>query len=120
MQFNHYGGEAALLAADLVNLPLSARLDEVAAVLRVHGVSEPDPTQQQAQRLLDWARQLAACFGCDNVQDQCQRVNSLLAIAASKPYISVHDGHDPHLHYSSLTTTSCPESRPSPPLAWPT
>ncbi|MGH7750811.1 MAG: hypothetical protein ACREQ5_39480, partial [Candidatus Dormibacteria bacterium] len=98
MQFNHYGGEAALLAADLVNLPPSSVAHDVAAVLTTHGVVDPKPTSDQARQLLGWAARLAPCFGTQHSHEQCRLVNELLATAASKPYISVHDGHRPHLH----------------------
>ncbi|MGH3764404.1 MAG: CGNR zinc finger domain-containing protein [Pseudonocardiaceae bacterium] len=101
MQFNHYGGEAALLAADLVNLPPSSVAHDVAAVLTTHGVVDPKPTSDQARQLLGWAARLAPCFGTQHSHEQCRLVNELLATAASKPYISVHDGHRPHLHYRS-------------------
>ncbi|MGH3670011.1 MAG: CGNR zinc finger domain-containing protein [Pseudonocardiaceae bacterium] len=100
MQFNHYGGEAALLAADLVNVPPRSQAGDVAAILRTHGVAGPDSDDDQASRLLGWAAQLAPCFGTDHVHEQCRMVNDLLAMAASKPYISLHDGR-PHLHYRS-------------------
>lgn len=36
-----------------------------------------------------------------DIEQQCATVNALLSVAASKPYISLHDGH-PHLHYRSM------------------
>lgn len=102
MQFNHYGGEAALLAADLINVRPPSPADDVAEVLRGHGIADPHPTDDQAQRLLDWAAHLAPCFGAEHLDDQCRMVNELLSTAASTPYISVHHGHQPHLHYRCL------------------
>jgi predicted RNA-binding Zn ribbon-like protein len=71
-------------------------------VLRARGIANPDPTPDQGQRLLRWAAHLALCFGAEHVYEQCQLVNELLTVAASKPYISVHDSHRPHMHYRSL------------------
>ncbi|MDT5022146.1 MAG: hypothetical protein QOJ06_1799 [Pseudonocardiales bacterium] len=39
---------------------------------------------------------------CRHVYEQCQLVHKLLAVAASKPSIAVHDGHRPHMHHRSL------------------
>lgn len=101
MHFNHYGGEAALLAADLVNLPGPATPEQVERALRTHRVADPQLTAAQAAGIADWSRQLSRCFGVSDLEQQCAVVNALLSVAASKPYISLHDGH-PHLHYRSM------------------
>lgn len=64
-------------------------------------VVDPQPTAAQAASILDWGRQLSSCFGVSDIEQQCATVNALLSVAASKPYISLHDGH-PHLHYRSM------------------
>lgn len=103
MQFNHYGGEAALLAADLINLPVSASREQVERTLCTHRVANPELTATQAAEITGWGhRQLSRCFAVDDIEQQCDAVNELLSIAASKPYISLHDDH-PHLHYRSMT-----------------
>lgn len=107
MQFNHYGGEAALLAADLLNLSDTASNDDdvadvTAALLRAHGITDPHPSVEQASRLLAWATHLAGCFGPSDLHEQVRHANELLGAAASKPYISLHGGDGPHLHYRSL------------------
>jgi hypothetical protein len=102
MQFNHYGGEAALLAADLINLPATATQAQVERVLLTHRVANPHLTSGQAADILGWGHhRLSRCFDVADIKQQCHAVNELLAIAASKPYISLHDGH-PHLHYRAL------------------
>ncbi len=102
MQFNHYGGAAALLAADLVNLGPAPTPDQVGAALRRHRVVDPHVTARQATDLAGWGGELARCFGDATVEQRCADVNELLARAASKPYVSVHDGH-PHLHYRAMS-----------------
>lgn len=101
MQFNHYGGEAARLAAHLVNTPAEAFTpDELEPILADHGIVERVLSTEQATQLWSWSRKLAACFGTQELHTRCQRINALLKETTSTPYISLHDGH-PHLHYSS-------------------
>lgn len=101
MQFNHYGGEAALLSAELANLRLPVDPPRVRHALVAHGVVEPDLTLDQARALVHWGALLGRCFGVRDVPAQCAVANRLLAAAASKPHISLHDGH-PHLHYRAI------------------
>ncbi|WP_030683408.1 CGNR zinc finger domain-containing protein [Streptomyces sp. NRRL B-1347] len=124
MHFNHYGGEAALLAADLVNAyaaPVStdrvstapvgtdpvgtdpesaAGADDPSALLAAHGVVEHALGPAQRQDVRAWARRLADCFGPQDLAERCARVNRLLDDASSRPYIALHDG-TPHFHYSA-------------------
>lgn len=101
MQFNHYGGEAARLAASLVNTPDHAFTPhELEPLLATHGIVETRLSTQQATHLWPWSRTLADCFGAQELQTRCQRINALLEQTISTPYISLHDG-TPHLHYSS-------------------
>ncbi|MEV0441497.1 CGNR zinc finger domain-containing protein [Streptomyces spectabilis] len=129
MHFNHYGGEAALLAADLVNAyagpdgtdpgdaaPDSADPDDTApgstdpdsaagaadpsALLAAHGVVEHALAPAQRRDVRAWARRLADCFGPQDLAERCARVNRLLDDASSRPYIALHDG-TPHFHYSA-------------------
>ncbi|MEV0850426.1 CGNR zinc finger domain-containing protein [Streptomyces sp. NPDC049954] len=107
MQFNHYGGQAARLAADLVNASPDADLD---LVLAAHDVHRPPLTGAARRALLRWAADgLAPCFTAlaahlaeaereAGPAARCARVNALLAVASTQPRISLHDGH-PHLHY---------------------
>ncbi len=104
MQFNHYGGEAARLAAGLVNTLPDA---DLVPVLRAHGVLRPAPDAAGVRELRRWAEQgLARCFGASGgrpldglaLEERCAHVNALLATASTTPRISLHDG-TPHLHY---------------------
>jgi len=101
VHFNHYGGEAALLAADLVNMPAPAAPEQVERLLITHGVADPELTATQAADIIGWGSRLSRCFGVEDLEQQCAAVNELLSVAASKPFISLHDGH-PHLHYRSM------------------
>ncbi|MFD7299212.1 CGNR zinc finger domain-containing protein [Streptomyces sp. NPDC059897] len=100
MHFNHYGGEAARLAADLVNLTEPPRPDSLETLLAAHGVADRALTTAQTESIWDWSRRLAGCFGRQDIEERCHAVNELLADASSSPRISLHDGR-PHLHYSA-------------------
>ncbi|MFJ6017177.1 CGNR zinc finger domain-containing protein [Streptomyces sp. NPDC092952] len=100
MQFNHYGGEAARLAAGLVNLTAAPHPADLEPLLAAHGVVNRTLTTAQAEAVWTWSRRLAACFGRQNLDERCASVNALLADASSSPRISLHDGR-PHLHYSA-------------------
>ncbi|MGW0683647.1 CGNR zinc finger domain-containing protein [Streptomyces sp. NPDC002754] len=101
MHFNHYGGEAARLAADLVNLTEPPRPESLEALLAAHGVVNRALTTAQAESVWDWSRRLAVCFGRQDLGERSHAVNALLADASTSPRISLHDGR-PHLHYSAI------------------
>ncbi|MFE0103980.1 CGNR zinc finger domain-containing protein [Streptomyces sp. NPDC059009] len=123
MQFNHYGGEAALLAADLVNAvhatengntaeisPKENSPDEpppppprLSPLLATRGITGHHLTPTQETELRHWARRLTDCFGPQELDRRCRTINELLADASSRPYISLHDG-DAHFHYSAPGT----------------
>ncbi|KUJ65622.1 hypothetical protein ACZ90_45840 [Streptomyces albus subsp. albus] len=100
MHFNHYGGEAARLAADLVNLAVPPHPDDLEPLLARHGITRPALSPRQAEEIWPWSRRLAACFGPHDLDQRCQAINALLADASSRPQISLHDGR-PHLHYGA-------------------
>lgn len=80
MDFIPYGGQAALLAAELVN-----------------DAPHTDPAVQA------WAERLRPVFTATDLDEQVRLVNALLADAASGPYVSRHDGKPPHLHFAHET-----------------
>ncbi|MFJ5785699.1 CGNR zinc finger domain-containing protein [Streptomyces hydrogenans] len=100
MQFNPYGGEAARLAADLVNCTTALDPSGLEPVLAAHGVVHRSLTPAQAAEVWEWSRRLADCFGDQPLDERCEKINVLLADAASTPRISLHDG-TPHMHYSA-------------------
>jgi hypothetical protein len=100
VHFNHYGGEAARLAADLANLTAPPRPEHLEPLLAAHGVVQRMLTTAEAEEIWNWSRHLATCFGSQNLEERCQAINTLLADASSRPHISLHDGR-PHLHYSA-------------------
>jgi hypothetical protein len=100
MHFNHYGGEAARLAADLVNLTAPPRPENLEPLLAAHGVVRRTLTAAQAETVWAWSRRLAACFGPQSLEQRCQAINELLADTSTSPHISLHDGR-PHLHYGA-------------------
>lgn len=99
MQFNHYGGEASRLAADLVNTRWPCTSGVIARLLTGRGVVVGSVSEEQVSAMQEWSRDLAECFGSTSVQECCRVINQLLARTASQPRISLHDG-TPHLHYS--------------------
>ncbi|MGP3975783.1 CGNR zinc finger domain-containing protein [Streptomyces sp. 8N114] len=100
MHFDPYGGEAARLAADLVNLTAPPQPGDLEPLLAAHGIVRPALTARQTAEIWAWCRRLAVCFGPQDLGRRCQAVNVLLAAASSTPHISLHDGN-PHLHYSA-------------------
>lgn len=100
MRFNHYGGDAALLAAAMINASKPMTPDDLEAVMREHHVAECRLSRNDSRALEEWSARLAGCFGDQEVEARCHAINMLLAEAASRPRISLHDG-GPHLHYGS-------------------
>lgn len=100
MHFNHYGGESARLAAELANSTSPWEPRELQPILETHGVVGCALTPAQTAEIWDWSRRLAACFGDQPLEQRCAEINKLLTDAASRPYISLHDG-TPHMHYSA-------------------
>ncbi|AXG81014.1 CGNR zinc finger domain-containing protein [Streptomyces paludis] len=100
MQFNHYGGEAALLAADLANAESPFTPERTEALLIARGIVRHALSASGTAAVEVWSRRLAPCFGPQELEVRRDRVNALLADAASRPYITTHDGHGPHLHYA--------------------
>ncbi|WP_078960955.1 CGNR zinc finger domain-containing protein [Streptomyces sp. NRRL WC-3618] len=100
MQFNPYGGEAARLAADLVNSTALWKPCELEQILAAHSIVQRVLDPPQTMAIWEWSRRLADCFGAQPLDERCERINILLAEAASSPRISLHDG-TPHMHYSA-------------------
>ncbi|WP_188194845.1 CGNR zinc finger domain-containing protein [Nonomuraea sp. SYSU D8015] len=100
MHFNAYGGNGAALAAALVNAT-DFSAPAVEAMLTEHRLLRTAVTAEQAGELRAWARRLAPVFGETDQEVQIKLVNDLLDVTASKPYISAHDGREPHLHFYS-------------------
>ncbi|MFI1826959.1 CGNR zinc finger domain-containing protein [Streptomyces sp. NPDC020412] len=100
MLFNHYGGEAAQLAADLVNTPAPWTPDEFEPLLVRRGLAPGLPDATEIEAAWEWRGRLAPCFGAQDLGQRCAIINTLLDEAASRPYISLHKG-PPHLHYAA-------------------
>ncbi|MDX2357929.1 CGNR zinc finger domain-containing protein [Dietzia sp. PP-33] len=90
------------LAAELASL--AARgwdTDTAVAVLRDHRVRRPQLAGSMSARLHEWALQLRAPFSAMDVDSRCDAINLLLESATSRPSLSTHDGHKPHLHFAA-------------------
>lgn len=102
VHFNPYGGRAAELAAALVNERATADATALERVLAEHGTHEPRLTRREADTLLAWGRRLRPVFErAAPIGTRVALVNELLAEAASRPFVSCHDGRAPHLHYAA-------------------
>ncbi|TDC88852.1 CGNR zinc finger domain-containing protein [Nonomuraea deserti] len=101
MHFNAYGGNGAALAAALVNAT-DFSPPAVEAILTEHRLLRAAVTPGQAGELRVWARRLRPVFGELDQDTQIRLVNELLDVTASKPYVSAHDGREPHLHFFSV------------------
>ncbi|MEV0251291.1 CGNR zinc finger domain-containing protein [Nocardia sp. NPDC050712] len=96
MHFNPYGGAAAELAAQLVNSTPETDLQQLLDDADYKPLGALDPAQVGALRR--WIRRLDAAFDAPSVE----LLNGLLAETTSEPYISTHDGREPHLHFSRI------------------
>ncbi|GGO71280.1 CGNR zinc finger domain-containing protein [Nonomuraea cavernae] len=101
MHFNAYGGNGAALAADLVNATDHSP-EALEPMLAEHGMLRTELTPAQAGLLRAWAGRLAPVFGETDQDTQIKLINDLLDETASKPYVSAHDGREPHLHFFSV------------------
>lgn len=95
MHFNPYGGAAAELAARLVNADPEYDLATLLTEAGYKPVGEVGP--RHAAEIRRWTGRLAEVFRAPGVD----RLNTLLAETASRPYISTHDDRAPHLHYAA-------------------
>lgn len=101
MHFNAYGGNGAALAAALVSAT-DFSTAAVEAMLTEHRLLRTAVTPAQAAELRAWAARLAPVFGETDQETQIKLVNALLDETAAKPYVSAHDGREPHLHFFSI------------------
>jgi predicted RNA-binding Zn ribbon-like protein len=114
VQFNHYGGTGAFLAAALLNTDefTPQRLE---AVLTEHEMSTRVLDAAQAGELGAWMESVRPVFGEADARRRIDLVNGLLADATTSVRVSMHDGHSPHLHY--ITGTDDPVARISAAMA---
>jgi predicted RNA-binding Zn ribbon-like protein len=108
MDFSHYTGNAAALAAALVNVYADADEDgreveaaELEATLVAHGAQGPVRAADVAP-LRDLAGRLRQVFAAPDVPAATAAVNDLLREADARPWVSEHDGLDPHLHFARV------------------
>jgi predicted RNA-binding Zn ribbon-like protein len=106
MQQNHYGRLGAVLSADLINLPeMSAA--SIQALLEAHEIRRPEigdadtdtDTGADVEGFRRWRDHLARVFGQRDSAEQCSAVNALLVEATIRPWVTTHDGLQPHLHF---------------------
>jgi predicted RNA-binding Zn ribbon-like protein len=95
---NHYGRLGAVLSADLINLPeMSAT--SIQALLEAHEIRRPEMTEADVEGFRLWRDRLARAFDPSDPTEQCSAVNDLLVQATIRPWVTTHDGLQPHLHF---------------------
>lgn len=98
MKQNDYGRLGAVLSADLINLPeMSAT--SIQQLFEAHGIRHPEVAAADVDGFRRWRDQLARVFGSGDPAEQCSAVNDLLAAATIRPWVTTHDGLQPHLHF---------------------
>ncbi|MER7865004.1 CGNR zinc finger domain-containing protein [Amycolatopsis japonica] len=109
MHFNPYGGAAAQIAAELVNLGDAADPATLTAIFKDR-MTVSAVKDHEASEIVAWTRRLRRVFEADP-DTRVDLVNALLHDSASKPYISTHDGKAPHLHYVDAQAGTAPRVR---------
>jgi predicted RNA-binding Zn ribbon-like protein len=98
VQQNHYGRLGAVLAADLINLSeLSAT--SIQALLAAHEIRRSEIGDADVEGFERWRECLALVFDQRDSAEQCSAVNDLLVAATIRPWVTTHDGLQPHLHF---------------------
>lgn len=98
MQQNHYGRLGAVLSADLINL-LEMSAASIRTLLETHEIRRAVIEDADVEDFRRWRDQLARAFHPGSPAEQCSAVNELLAEATIRPWVSAHDGLQPHLHF---------------------
>ena len=98
MQQNHYGRLGAVLSADLINLP-ELNAASIQPLLEAHEIRRPEIGDADMEGFGRWRDQLARVFGQGDAAEQCSAVNDLLVEATIRPWVTTHDGLQPHLHF---------------------
>lgn len=91
-----------LLAADLVTLlGRGWEMQQASEALASHQIRQSALTLEASEELRTWATYLAHVFIAENVDDRLEAINHLLALGASKAYVTAHNGLRPHLHFAA-------------------
>ncbi|WP_326619803.1 CGNR zinc finger domain-containing protein [Streptomyces decoyicus] len=98
MKQNDYGRLGAVLSADLINLP-EMNATSIQQLFEAHGIRHPEVAAADVDGFRRWRDQLARAFGSGDPAEQCSAVNDLLAAATIRPWVTTHDGLQPHLHF---------------------
>ncbi|WP_280524990.1 CGNR zinc finger domain-containing protein [Streptomyces inhibens] len=95
---NHYGRLGAVLSADLINLS-ETDAASIQNLLEAHEIRRPEVVDADVEGFRRWRDQLARAFRSGDSAEQCSAVNDLLVEATIRPWVSTHDGLQPHLHF---------------------
>ncbi|MEU4360034.1 CGNR zinc finger domain-containing protein [Streptomyces virginiae] len=68
-------------------------------LLEAHEIRRAEITDADVECFGRWRDQLARAFGSRDVAEQCSAVNDLLVGATIRPWVTTHDGLQPHLHF---------------------
>jgi predicted RNA-binding Zn ribbon-like protein len=106
MDFRHYSDNAAALAAELVTVHRDAdgegrevAASELSALLDKHELGG-EVTDGDVPRLRALAVRLGEVFAASDAHAAATAVNRLLAESSAAPWVTEHDGLDPHLHFA--------------------
>jgi len=87
-----------MLSADLINLA-ELRAASVQTLLEAHEIRRAEIGDADVEGFRRWREQLARAFQPGSPVDQCSAVNDLLVAATIRPWVTTHDGLQPHLHF---------------------
>lgn len=104
MEFGHYTDRTALVAAGLVNLYRDSdrppRPPDVRALLVEHGQRVGRLTADDVAALATLAGRLRRVFTAPTTPTAMRVLNALVTEADARPRVVVHDGTEPHLHFT--------------------
>lgn len=98
MKQNHYGRLGAVLSADLINLS-EMGASGIQNLLEAHEIRRPKIVDADVEDFRRWRDQLALVFCARDSAEQCSAVNDLLVEATIRPWVTTHDGLQPHFHF---------------------
>lgn len=105
MEFGHYTDRTALVAAGLVNLYRDPnrppRAADVRALLTDHGQRVGRVSAADIAALATLAARLRRVFTAATAPAAMRVLNALVTEADARPRVVVHDGSDPHLHFTA-------------------
>jgi len=105
MDFSHYTGQAATLAAELVNLFVTSATPvcgtDIKTVLARHEVTVGRVSKAEVEGLTALTPALREVFTALDASTGAAILNRLIGESHPRPQITEHDGQAPHLHFAA-------------------